>query len=116
MKCRAGDIVLLAFPFSDRAVSKRRPVLVLVEPDERGDFPALAITSVPTHDNAFALTPEHLSEGQLPKPSWIRFAKVYTVNAALIVGRFGALRKRAMGTVHGLFCDHFLCGEKQAVE
>ncbi len=111
MKCRAGDIVLLPFPFSDHTASKKRPVLILVDPDERGDFSALAITSVPTHDKAFALAPEHLSEGRLPKPSWIRCGKVYTLNVSLIVGMFGALKTKAMRAVHLLFCNHFLCGE-----
>jgi mRNA interferase MazF len=112
MKCRAGDIVLLPFPFSDHSASKKRPVLVLVAPDERGDFSALAITSVPQHDKAFALSQVHLSEGRLPKPSWIRCAKVYTVNVSIIVGMFGALQTEAMQAVHLLFCDYFLCGEK----
>lgn len=73
MRCRAGDIVLLPFPFSEHPVRKKRPILVLIKPDRRGDFPALAITSVPTHNKAHAISSEHLSEGALPKPSWVRF-------------------------------------------
>lgn len=112
MKCRAGDIVLLPFPFSDHTASKKRPVLVLMEPDKRGDFPALAITSVPTHDKGFALIPEHLIEGRLPRPSWIRCSKVYTVNVSLIAGMFGVLQSEAMSSVHRLFCDHFQCSKR----
>jgi hypothetical protein len=36
--CRAGDVLLLRFPFSDIAVSKRRPVVVLTDEDSAGDF------------------------------------------------------------------------------
>ena len=91
MKYRPGEIVLLPFPFSDHTARKRRPVLVLSEPDVRGDFASLAITSKETQDKVFPLVPKHFSEGHLPKPSWVRFDKVYTVNVSLIVGIFGAL-------------------------
>jgi mRNA interferase MazF len=111
MKYRPGEIVLLPFPFSDHSARKKRPVLVLSQPDARGDFASLAITSKETHEKAFALIQEHLSDGNLPKPSWIRFDKVYTLNTSLIVGGFGFLRPAIFKTVHGLFCDHFLCNE-----
>lgn len=109
MKFRSGEIVLLPFPFSDHSARKKRPVLVLSQPDARGDFASLAITSKTTHEKAFALVPEHLYHGHLPKPSWIRFDKVYTVNTFLTVGTFGSLRPEITETVHALFCDHFLC-------
>ncbi len=43
-----GDLVMVPFPFSDLRTHKKRPVLVLTRPDSRGDFIALAITSVDT--------------------------------------------------------------------
>ncbi|PTN33790.1 transcriptional regulator [Desulfonatronum sp. SC1] len=89
-------------------------MLVLHQPDARGDFASLAITSKATHEKAFTLIPEHLSEGHLPKPSWIRFDKVYTLNTSLIVGSFGSLWPEFFETVHGLFCDHFLCDKAQS--
>ncbi|WP_459939042.1 type II toxin-antitoxin system PemK/MazF family toxin [Desulfonatronum parangueonense] len=61
MKYRPGEIVLLPFPFSDHSARKKRPVLVLSQPDARGDFASLAITSKETHEKAFALIQGHLN-------------------------------------------------------
>lgn len=109
MKYRPSEIVLLPFPFSDHSTRKKRPVLILRQPDARGDFVCMAITSKTTSEKAFAIIPEHLSEGNLPKPSWIRFDKIYTLNISLVVGSFGSLHPEIFETVHGLFCDHFFC-------
>lgn len=79
MKYRSGEIVLLTFPFSDHSARKKRPVLVLSQPDARGDFASLAITSKETHEKAFALISEHLSDGHLPKPSWLQTSHLPTI-------------------------------------
>src|SRR5690554_1646930 len=39
MTLEPGDIVLIPFPYTDLASHKRRPVVLLGAPDERGDFP-----------------------------------------------------------------------------
>lgn len=44
-----GNIVLIQFPFSDLKTGKRRPVLMLTNPDNNGDFIALAVTSKSYH-------------------------------------------------------------------
>lgn len=49
---RAGDIVLLPFPFTDLSAVKKRPVLVLSDEDSLGDFLALAITSQSSRPSA----------------------------------------------------------------
>ncbi len=45
MTYQPGDVVLLPFPYSDGNVSKRRPVLLLTEPDTVDDVICLAVTS-----------------------------------------------------------------------
>ena len=46
--CESGDVVLVRFPFTDLATSKKRPALVL-NPEEyffrHGDIVVLALTS-----------------------------------------------------------------------
>ena len=49
---RRGDLALVPFPFTDLSSAKRRPVLVLADPDGYGDFVAVAVTSRPHHCNA----------------------------------------------------------------
>ena len=41
----AGSIALLPVPFSDQSATKKRPVLLLTDPDAYGDFIAMPITS-----------------------------------------------------------------------
>jgi mRNA interferase MazF len=81
----AGALVLLPFPFSDKATVKRRPVLALTKPDEYGDFVGMAVSSRGHHANAVPLQNESLSAGNLPKPSWIRVDRVVTLNAGLVL-------------------------------
>ncbi|MDP2759960.1 MAG: type II toxin-antitoxin system PemK/MazF family toxin [Sideroxyarcus sp.] len=84
----AGALVLLPFPFSDAATTKRRPVLALTTPDEYGDFIGMAVSSRSHHANTVPLQNDSLMEGQLPKPSWIRTDRVVTLNASLVLKAF----------------------------
>lgn len=70
-------LVTIPFPYADMAVSKKRPVLVLTGPDRHGDFIGLAVTSVPTEENAIVLEATSLLKGSVPLKSWVRLGKVY---------------------------------------
>lgn len=104
-----GEVVIIPFPFSDLAAAKRRPVLVLTPPDSRGDFTCLAITSQEPRQFAVPLTQDDMQEGTLPKRSWVRTAKVYTLSIELVVSRFGQLTTERFHRVHAEFCRHFGC-------
>ncbi|MEO5335124.1 MAG: type II toxin-antitoxin system PemK/MazF family toxin [Magnetococcus sp. YQC-5] len=75
-----GDLVMVPFPFSDQDVAKKRPVLVLTLPDERGDFIGLAVTSVPTAQCALEVDINAIIAGSLPKRSWLRIDKIFSLN------------------------------------
>ncbi len=83
-----GDLVLLPFPFAEMDAVKKRPVLILTAPDERGDFIGLAITSVPTSRLALEVTDDSLWEGCLPKRSWLRLDKIFSLNTHRVEGLF----------------------------
>lgn len=89
MTCDPGHLVLIPFPYADLSTSKRRPVLVLTAPDYHGDFIGLAVTSVPGHEHAVPIHPGALPGVALPKPSWVRIDKVFTLESALIAKVFG---------------------------
>jgi len=87
---RRGDLALVPFPFTDLSSAKRRPVLLLADPDGYGDFLAVAVTSRPHHSNAIAIGDQDISSGALPASSWVRTDRVVTLNAALVRKVFGS--------------------------
>jgi mRNA interferase MazF len=91
MTCRRGDLVLVPFPFTDLSSAKRRPVLVLTEPDGYGDFLAVAVTSRPHHHLAMAVNDNDMEQGKLPVPSWVRTDRIVTLSVALVVKVFGSV-------------------------
>jgi mRNA interferase MazF len=54
MPYKRGDLALVPFPFTDLSSAKRRPVLLLGDPDGYCDCFAVAVTSRPHHSNANA--------------------------------------------------------------
>ncbi len=88
----AGTLVLLPFPYSDAASSKRRPVLALTKPDEYGDFIGMAVSSRSHHAHVIPLQNDSLMGGQLPKPSWIRTYRIVTLNASLVIKAFAKIK------------------------
>ncbi len=109
MKCEPGELVLIPFPYSDLSSTKRRPVLTLTPPDRHGDFICLAITSVQIEDHAISITTTVLSEGQLPKASWVRLDKIFTLSSENIVKSFGRLKEDSMEKVRRGYCLRIGC-------
>lgn len=104
MTCRPGDLVLIPFPYSDLQARKKRPVLVLTKPDRHGDFIGLAVTSVPQSDPQVAIDQGSLLEGALPKQSWVRVDKVFTLEQKLILRAFGRLNSAVMKRAVSALC------------
>jgi mRNA interferase MazF len=94
MMLEVGAIALVPFPYSDLSVSKRRPVLLLTDVNERGDFIAVALTSKPQTDGTLALPAGPLARGgALASASWIRTDKLITLRKTVVVkvlGRVGS--------------------------
>ncbi len=90
-KLRAGDIVLLRFPFSDLASRKRRPVVV-VNPaafsSRYGDIVVIPLTGAAQDDD---LRLNKWGEAGLRKPTWLK-PMVATVTASLV--------EKSLGTLH----------------
>jgi len=104
-----GDIVLIPFPFSDLSSSKKRPVLALTPPDRFGDFIAAGITSVDQQDNAVTLDPSCLVEGSLPRKSWVRTDKIFTLSTDSIAKAFGTLRPEVFSAARAAICKNLGC-------
>ena len=100
-----GGIVLIPFPFSDLKSSKKRPVLMLTASDCNGDFIALAVTSKGYHSGAVELTNESMLPGALPRQSWIRTDKVFTLAQNLIVKIVGKSKGEIIEQAITGLCD-----------
>lgn len=94
MICEAFDVVVVPFPFTDRAASKRRPALVL---SDRAAFNArighavLAMITSATHsDWPLDVRVTDLKAAGLPSTSVVRM-KLFTLDQQLIVRKAGAL-------------------------
>ena len=68
-----GEVVLVRFPFTDLATTKKRPALV-VSPVEYGpryhDVVVLAMTSKPQPEDELRL--QNWQNAGLPKPTWLK--------------------------------------------
>ena len=94
---KQGEIVLIAFPFTDLTTGKKRPVLILSDNyynDATEDIIVAAITSNLTEkDFSVKITKSDLSEGDLLRESCIRADKLYTLSQSMVIKKFGKVKK-----------------------
>jgi mRNA interferase MazF len=100
---RRGDIVLVSFPFTDLTSTKRRPALV-VSPDSfnelNEDLILAAVTSqVTTSPHSVPVAPSDCQDGSLPKESFVKLTKVFTISSALILKSICRLRAEKLSEV-----------------
>ena len=106
---KSSDIVHIPFPFSDLTRQKRRPVLLLTTPDDFGDFLAAAITSQAGHHDAILLQDHDLVEGSLPKASWVRATRLFSLNYDAVITTLGQIKPGAFERIHGDICVKLGC-------
>ena len=86
-------VVLVPFPFTDRASEKRRPALVLSEPSFQqacGHLLLAMITSATQSSWPLDWPIQDWQDAGLPKPCLVRF-KLFTLDERLILKPLGAL-------------------------
>jgi len=105
MPYECGDIVLIPFPFSDLTTTKKRPVLIPTPQDRHGDVVMLAITSQASQDHIIPIRNQDLADGHLPKQSFIRTDKLFTLSGALIIRKVASLDKAAYESVIQQTCQ-----------
>lgn len=102
-----GDVVIVPFPFTDRLTAKRRPALVCSarEFNERSGHVVLAMITTATRTPwpGDVVLADREAAG-LPASSTVRW-KLFTLDAALVLRRAGALAER----------DRAACREAQPV-
>lgn len=107
--CKPGWIMPVPYPFSDSAQQKKRPVLALTEPDCFGDFVGLAVTSKGHHAGSIELNQQAMQTGILPKQSWVRTDKVFTLNRSLVVKCVGEVSEILFAQARLALCQKLGC-------
>lgn len=113
----AGDIVVIPFPFTNLRARKQRPSVVLTPSSYNQTHPDLVLAYVTSRpqapDEAWALRigPGELREGRLPKPSWVRVDKLFTIEHALIRKAVARLAPEALQAVRERVADLLVHGK-----
>ena len=109
MTFNPGDLVGIPFPYSNLKAEKRRPVLVLTQQDRHGDFICAAVTSVPTAEGAVSMDNTSMKTGHLPRQSWVRCDKLFTLSKSVVVRHYGSLENTAFNNVRKKICAYLEC-------
>jgi mRNA interferase MazF len=94
---KRGEVVLVAFPFTDLTTTKMRPALVVSSDafnSQNLDVILVAVTSQISKKLSSAdhlLSPADQKQAGLPKPSLVKLGKVVTLDQRLIRKRLGRI-------------------------
>ena len=99
-----GEVVLVAFPFTDLSQAKRRPCVVLAASESPGDFIVAFVTSgAAARFPRFGvpITPSNpgWAQTRLKAPSVVRVDRLCTLNSKVISGRIGVLSTKLQAAV-----------------
>jgi mRNA interferase MazF len=99
---KAFDVVVVPFPFTDRASQKRRPALVLSDAlsfnQPVGQSVLAMITSASNSDWPLDVEITNLDAAGLSSPSIVRM-KLFTLDHQLIIRKAGALNSKDSSAV-----------------
>lgn len=87
-----GDIVLIPFPFTDLAGSKKRPALILLSGNL--DVTVSFISTQLHWQEPTDLLLQPNSTNGLKKPSLVRTGKIATIDKTLVIGKLGNINSK----------------------
>lgn len=99
---KRGDVLVTDFPFVDRGITKRRPVLCIAHiTPQKGTtlYWVLMITSTETKSWNGDIDIDNYKAVGLPVPSLIRTTKISCIDSSLITKKVGSIDKATHETV-----------------
>lgn len=97
---------MVPFPFTDLSAVKTRPALILSKTYQSDDLILSAITSQ-YHKDGVEVQNDHLTHGELPCISYIRYGKVVTLNKSIVKKVVAKLNRTKLQEVLEKFKDQF---------
>ncbi len=108
------DIILIPFPFTNLAVTKKRPALIVSPAEFNTAFEAAIIMFITSNLSAYGLMGDYKikkwKKAGLPKPSMSRM-KLATVDKKIIIKKFGHLKERDIKAIQEKLTKFFSEGE-----
>jgi len=100
-----GDVVVLPFPFSDLTATKKRPSLVVAV--LQGNDVILSLITSQEDEGLIALKQTDFQHGKLPLDSFIKPARLFTADTAIISYKIGHIKEKTIKKVEGALCTIF---------
>jgi len=94
---RPGDVVLIAFPFTDFSTLKQRPALIISSEEFNRTHADVIVTAITSHlpsqsdPSDLPLGESDLRAGGLPKASLVKIGKIVTLDQRLVRKKLGSL-------------------------
>ena len=105
MSYKVGDIVLVRFPFTNLLKSKKRPVLIIKNPNELDDIVCFQITSNIEQSNLLKINKNDLDNSNLTLESYIKYDKCFTLNNSIIDKKIATVNINLLNKLKHLFCN-----------
>jgi len=105
MPYKKGDIVLIQFPFTNLKASKKRPVLIVKNTNELGDFVCFQITSQSSQTSLFPIDNKNIKEGELKLLSFVKYDKCFTLHTEIVDKKLATVNDTFMSELKTLFCQ-----------
>jgi len=64
---------------------------------------------VSTVEKAVCINEKSIGNGKLPKTSWVRYDKIFTLSASLIKKKYGSLQDHVFDEIVDCLCLHLGC-------
>jgi|SRR3989344_2013505 len=102
---KRGDVVLVAFPFTDLTTTKMRPAVVVSSEKFNRKFNDVVVAAITSQiprkisEEEFLLSPEDQKSAGLPKPSMVKLAKIVTLDQRLIRKNLGHISASTLSEI-----------------
>lgn len=108
---KPGDVVLVRFPFTEVAATKKRPALLLSQSTRARRYRLATVAMITSQVDGIRLPGDVILAGWeragLLHPSLLRLAKIATIDGALVERSIGRLSAEDLRATRVAFRTHF---------